>query len=30
MQELTTAVNVERSMLGFDALPLVDEERSRQ
>jgi hypothetical protein len=30
MQELTRAVNVERSMLGFDALPLVDEGRSRQ
>jgi hypothetical protein len=31
MQELTRAVNVERSMLGFDALPLVDdEEESRK
>jgi hypothetical protein len=30
MQEFTKAVNIERGMLGFDALPLIDERGSRK
>jgi hypothetical protein len=30
MQEFTKAVNVERRMLGFEALPLVDESEERK